>query len=121
MSVADAHYGLPRRVLSGRGTPGRREVPWVSDPAAALISQYSWIESALSSALSCKANERGRECHYDVHVEWRGAEYANRIDTRIILIDGTELAPPMIAHGAGVTPVAVYESKRVDSDFFAGE
>jgi len=25
----------------------------------------------------------------------------------------------MIAHGVGVTPVAVYELKRVDSDFFA--
>jgi restriction system protein len=39
--------------------------------------------------------------------------------TRIILIDGTELARLMIAHGVGVTPVAVYELKRVDSDFFA--
>jgi len=25
----------------------------------------------------------------------------------------------MITHGVGVTPVAVYELKRVDSDFFA--
>jgi restriction endonuclease Mrr len=33
--------------------------------------------------------------------------------------DGTELAKLMIAHGVGVTPVAVYELKRVDSDFFA--
>ena len=40
---------------------------------------------------------------------------------RIILIDGTELARLMIAHGVGVTPVAVYELKRVDSDFFAEE
>jgi restriction system protein len=47
--------------------------------------------------------------------------YAERIDTRIILIDGTELAKLMIAHGVGVTPVAVYELKRVDSDFFAEE
>jgi restriction system protein len=46
-------------------------------------------------------------------------QYAERIDTRIILIDGTELARLMIAHGVGVTPVAVYELKRVDSDFFA--
>ena len=27
----------------------------------------------------------------------------------------------MIAHGVGVTPVAVYELKRVDSNFFAEE
>jgi restriction system protein len=46
-------------------------------------------------------------------------EYAGRIDTRIVLIDGAELARLMIAHGVGVTPVAVYELKRVDSDFFA--
>jgi restriction system protein len=46
-------------------------------------------------------------------------QYAERIDTRIILIDGTELAKLMIDHSAGVTPVAVYELKRVDSDFFA--
>jgi restriction system protein len=44
-----------------------------------------------------------------------------RIDTRIILVDGTELARLMIAHGVGVTPVAVYELKRVGSDFFAEE
>jgi restriction system protein len=48
-------------------------------------------------------------------------DYAGRIDTRIILIDGTELAKLMIANGVGVTPIAVYELKRVDSDFFAEE
>jgi restriction system protein len=37
-----------------------------------------------------------------------------------MLIDGTELAKLMIAHGVGVTPVAIYELKRVDSDFFCG-
>jgi restriction endonuclease Mrr len=31
---------------------------------------------------------------------------------------GRELASLMIAHGVGVTPVAVYELKRVDSDLF---
>jgi restriction system protein len=48
-------------------------------------------------------------------------DYAGRIDTRIILIDGTELARLMITYGVGVTPVAVYELKRVDSDFFSEE
>jgi len=46
-------------------------------------------------------------------------DYAGRIDTRIILIDSTELGRLMIAHGVGVTPIAIYELKRVDSDFFA--
>jgi len=48
-------------------------------------------------------------------------QYAATISTRIILIDGTELARLMITHGVGVTPVAVYELKRVDSDYFAEE
>jgi restriction system protein len=46
-------------------------------------------------------------------------EYAARIDTRIVLIEGTELARLMIAHGVGVTPLASYELKRVDSDYFS--
>jgi restriction system protein len=45
--------------------------------------------------------------------------YANLIETRIVLIDGVELARLMIAHGVGVTPIAIYELKRVDTDFFA--
>jgi restriction system protein len=48
-------------------------------------------------------------------------QYAAAIDTRIVLIEGTELARLMIAHGVGVTPVAVYELKRVDSDYFSEE
>ena len=48
-------------------------------------------------------------------------EYAARIDTRIVLMDGSELARLMIRHGVGVTPLAVYELKRVDSDYFAEE
>ena len=46
---------------------------------------------------------------------------SSSIDTRIVLIDGVELAKLMIAHGVGVTPVAVYELKRVDSDYFTQE
>ena len=48
-------------------------------------------------------------------------QYATAIDTRIVLIDGSELARLMITHGVGVTPVAVYELKRVDSDYFSEE
>jgi restriction system protein len=48
-------------------------------------------------------------------------QYAARIDSRIILIDGVELAQLMIAHGVGVNRVAVYELKRVDSDYFDEE
>ncbi len=48
-------------------------------------------------------------------------QYATAIESRIILIDGTELAQLMISHGVGVTPTAVYQLKRVDSDYFAEE
>ncbi len=46
-------------------------------------------------------------------------QYADTIETRIVLIDGAELAKLMIAHGVGVTTVAAYELKRVDSDYFS--
>ena len=45
-------------------------------------------------------------------------QFALNIDTRIVLIDGNELARLMITHGVGVTAMAVYELKRVDSDYF---
>jgi restriction system protein len=48
-------------------------------------------------------------------------QYAASIDTRIVLIDGTELARLMIRHGVGVTTTARYELKRIDSDYFSDE
>ena len=45
-------------------------------------------------------------------------EYATRIDTRIVLINGATLATLMIDYGVGVTPTVSYEVKRVDSDYF---
>ena len=40
---------------------------------------------------------------------------------RCLTARGLEPEQLRIAHGVGVTPVAVYELKRVDSDFFADE
>jgi restriction system protein len=48
-------------------------------------------------------------------------EYANVISSKIILIDGERLAGLMVDHNVGVTPVGLYELKRVDSDYFEGE
>ena len=45
--------------------------------------------------------------------------YVDTIDPRVVLIDGEELAGLMIDSGLGVTTVANYELKRLDSDFFA--
>jgi restriction system protein len=46
-------------------------------------------------------------------------DYASSIDTKIILIDGGRLAELMIEHNVGVAPVASYEIKRIDHDYFA--
>ncbi|HEY5611626.1 MAG TPA: restriction endonuclease [Thermoanaerobaculia bacterium] len=47
--------------------------------------------------------------------------YVATIDPRVVLIDGRQLAEYMIDFGVGVTTKAVYEVKRVDSDYFVEE
>lgn len=46
-------------------------------------------------------------------------EYVDRIDTKIILVDGEQLAKLMYDHGVGVTVASSYEVKRIDSDYFS--
>lgn len=46
-------------------------------------------------------------------------QYAEMIESKVVLMDGETLAKLMIDHGVGVSPVASYEIKRVDSDYFA--
>jgi restriction system protein len=46
-------------------------------------------------------------------------DFASFIDTKIILIDGAELAELLIDHGVGVTKGDVYEIKRIDLDYFS--
>lgn len=48
-------------------------------------------------------------------------EYAKRVDSKVILIDGEELAQLMIDYDIGVSRVASYEIKRIDSDYFVDE
>lgn len=45
-------------------------------------------------------------------------EYVPRNETKIVLIDGEQLAQYMIDHNLGVTIVNSYEVKRLDSDYF---
>jgi restriction system protein len=45
-------------------------------------------------------------------------QYANNIDTKVVLIDGNKLSQLMIDHNVGVATVSNYEIKRVDSDYF---
>jgi restriction system protein len=48
-------------------------------------------------------------------------DYVSRIDPKVVLIDGRELAELMIDFGLGVTTTATYEIRRVDSDYFGEE
>jgi len=48
-------------------------------------------------------------------------EYVSAIDSKIILIDGQRLAQLMSDFNVGVSTEAIYELKRVDSDYFTEE
>ena len=48
-------------------------------------------------------------------------EFAGMIESKIVLIDGEQLAQMMIDFNVGVTSTATYELKRIDSDYFTEE
>lgn len=48
-------------------------------------------------------------------------EYAQNLDTKVILIDGEQLAEYMIDFGVGVTTASTFDVKRIDSDYFNGD
>jgi len=45
-------------------------------------------------------------------------DYVSRIDSKIVLIDGNQLAQLMIDFNIGVNVIASYELKKADSDYF---
>lgn len=48
-------------------------------------------------------------------------EYTPRNETKIVLIDGEQLAQLMIDYNLGCTPQQTYEVKKIDSDYFGEE
>jgi len=48
-------------------------------------------------------------------------DYVRKIEKKIVLIDGTQLAALMVDFGIGVNTVNSYEIKRVDGDYFTEE
>ncbi len=48
-------------------------------------------------------------------------DYASKIESRVILIDGAQLAGLMIDYGIGVSEDQTYVIKRIDSDYFLEE
>ena len=51
----------------------------------------------------------------------KAIDFVGKIPQKVILIDGDRLAQLMIEHGVGVSPVASYDVKKVDSDYFTEE
>jgi restriction system protein len=47
--------------------------------------------------------------------------FTSTINSKVVLINGAELASLMIDHGIGVSTVATCEIKRLDVDYFTGE
>lgn len=48
-------------------------------------------------------------------------EYVSHIDPRVVLIDGRQLSEYMLDLNLGVSTKAIYELKRIDSDYFLEE
>lgn len=46
-------------------------------------------------------------------------DYADRVNARLILIDGPELAALMVEHGYGVVTEETYTLKQIDENFFS--
>jgi restriction system protein len=44
-----------------------------------------------------------------------------QIDTKIVLIDGEMLAQLMIDYNVGVSTIATYDLKKIDTDYFTEE
>lgn len=45
-------------------------------------------------------------------------DYVAKIDSKIVLIDGEQLVQFMIDYNVGVTPDKLYETKKIDNDYF---
>ncbi|MNK11247.1 Mrr restriction system protein [compost metagenome] len=52
------------------------------------------------------------------HFSEEAKEYAGKLQSRIVLIDGKRLAALMIEHNVGVATSHTFSLKRIDSDFF---
>jgi restriction system protein len=46
-------------------------------------------------------------------------EYVREIQDKVILIDGSTLADLLIEHGVGLSTVATYDVKKIDTDYFS--
>ena len=45
-------------------------------------------------------------------------DYVSRIDVKVVLLDGDQIANLMIDHDVGVSPSTTFVIKKIDSDYF---
>jgi len=101
--IKEDHLGLDNIYIQAKrwnGTIGR---PDIQKFAGALQGQRA------RKGIFITTSEFSKDAH----------EYVSRIDSKIVLIDGKMLSRLMIDFGVGVAPVATYEVKKIDSDYFA--
>jgi len=76
-----------------------------------LTSKASWAPSTArkpTGAVFITTSRFTREAY----------EYAEKVNARVILIDGTTLAGLLVKHNIGAQDWETYVLKRVDEDFF---
>jgi restriction endonuclease Mrr len=59
-----------------------------------------------------------RDFHYHVGFFRDTNDYASKIGSKVVLIDGSRQAELMIEFGVAVATDATYTVKRIDNDFF---
>lgn len=86
------------------------------------MGKHSWASRDLKKFAGALQGQRAKKGIFISTSDFtsNAREYAARIENKIILIDGEHLTQLMIDHNIGVTPVASYELKKIDSDYFTG-
>ena len=100
--IKEDKLGLDSIYLQAKRWEGSVGRPVVQGFAGALVGQRA------SKGVFITTSKFSQEAH----------DYVNRIEKRIVLIDGEQLTSLMIDHGVGVTDVVAFTVKRIDEDYF---
>ena len=98
-----------------------KEIAWVS--ICLHSSQKMEGDSGQTRCPSFAGNLKGHRARKGVFITTsqfssEAKDYVNRIEKKIILIDGEQLANLSLEFGIGVEPVTTYKIQRIDSDYF---
>ena len=87
-----------------------------------LVAEPSYLirKGILTVLNELKAATKIEEASNMVELQ-EALEYTPRNETKIVLIDGEQLAQLMIDYNLGCTTQQTYELKKIDSDYFGEE